>query len=406
MSSSRQPWRSAAPRRWRPLTARVVLTPPPVPLYSRGPSRRSGRPASDPDGGWYVREGDHRGEEDHRGRVRGKVFWALEATILTMAPPVGDPAARANLVLGALLGRPGVDPGGSANRVCASVVARGHRPGILGADRAYSAAKADAFHLPLRSLGYRLVFDYRSDELGVQANSGGALLVEGAWCCPAMPAALISASTDRRAGRIDEQIYTARLAARADYRLVHKAGPDADGYERFACPAQGSHPRLCCPLRPASSAAPGALPVLEAPALAPPLVCCQGSITIAPDVGARHRQHLQFGSEEWHRRYATCRNTIEGLNGFAKDTAHECLAAPQRRRATSAADPDKYSTYGPSRTTKRRPSSKEAAAGTTRARRGSKFARIVAYQWHLRLRLHRRERAHLRIGLGNCELGL
>jgi hypothetical protein len=38
-----------------------------VPLFSRGPSKRSGLTASDPDGGWYVREGDHRDAEDHKG---------------------------------------------------------------------------------------------------------------------------------------------------------------------------------------------------------------------------------------------------------------------------------------------------------------------------------------------------
>jgi hypothetical protein len=31
-------------------------------------------------------------------------------------------------------------------------------------------------------------------------------------------------------------------------------------------------------------------------------------------------------------RYATLRNTIEGLNGYAKDPAHEALAAAGRRR--------------------------------------------------------------------------
>jgi hypothetical protein len=40
-----------------------------VPLFSRGPSKRSGLCASDPDGGWYVREGDHRYAEDHKGAV-------------------------------------------------------------------------------------------------------------------------------------------------------------------------------------------------------------------------------------------------------------------------------------------------------------------------------------------------
>ena len=40
----------------------------PVPLFSRGPSRRTGLCASDPDGGWYVREGDHREREDDKGK--------------------------------------------------------------------------------------------------------------------------------------------------------------------------------------------------------------------------------------------------------------------------------------------------------------------------------------------------
>ena len=39
-----------------------------VPLYSRGPSKGSSTCASDPDGGWYVRDGDHRDEEGPRDR--------------------------------------------------------------------------------------------------------------------------------------------------------------------------------------------------------------------------------------------------------------------------------------------------------------------------------------------------
>ena len=63
----------------------------------------------------------------------------------------------------------------------------------------------------------------------------------------------------------------------------------------------------------------------------PPKICTQSAITIAPDVGARHRQDLAFGSSEWQQTYATYRNTIEGLNGYIKDPAHECLHAPGRR---------------------------------------------------------------------------
>jgi hypothetical protein len=65
----------------------------PVPLFSRGPSRRTGLCASDPGGGWYVREGDHREREDDKGKPLRKIAWALEATIATMARPPGAPPA-------------------------------------------------------------------------------------------------------------------------------------------------------------------------------------------------------------------------------------------------------------------------------------------------------------------------
>ena len=66
----------------------------PVPLFSRGPSRRTGLCASDPDGGWYVRKGDHREREDDKGKPLRKIAWALEATIATTARP---PKRRARL---------------------------------------------------------------------------------------------------------------------------------------------------------------------------------------------------------------------------------------------------------------------------------------------------------------------
>jgi hypothetical protein len=60
-------------------------------------------------------------------------------------------------------------------------------------------------------------------------------------------------------------------------------------------------------------------------------------VTIPPDIGARHRQDLAFGSEDWARTYATYRNTTEGLNGYAKDPAHEALAEAGRRRVRGTA---------------------------------------------------------------------
>ena len=309
----------------------------PVPLYSRGPSKRAGLSASDPDGGWYVREGDHREREDDKGKPLRKISWALEATIATMARPPGSPPACPNLAIGLAVARPGEDPGGTGARVLASVAARGHKTGRLGYDRAYTAALPERFHLPARALGYSPVMDYRADQLGIQASSQGALLVEGSWYCPALPEPLIAATAVLRDHATGRPAYDTQITARAAYRLKRKDGPDADGYERLSCPALGAHPGLMCPLRQASlSPRDGRAKVLQPPD-EPPKACRQTAITIPPDVGARYRQDLPYGSPAWHKSYATLRNTIEGLNGLVKDPAHEALAQPARRRVRGIA---------------------------------------------------------------------
>jgi hypothetical protein len=304
----------------------------PVPLFSRGPSKRTGLSASDPDGGWYVREGDHREREDDKGKPLRKICWALEATIATTArPPHAEPACP-NLAIGLALTRPGEDPGGTGARVLASAAARGHKTGWLGYDRAYTQALPQRFHLPARALGYQPVMDYRDDQLGIQANSQGALLVEGSWYCPALPGPLVTATAGLRDHLITRDLYDQQIAARAYYQLKRKDGPDTDGYERLSCPALGGHPRLMCPLRKASLSPRDGRPKVLQPPDEPPKLCRQTAITIAPGTGARYRQDLPYGSPAWHARYATLRNTIEGLNGYAKDPAHQALAQPARRR--------------------------------------------------------------------------
>jgi hypothetical protein len=301
---------------------------------SRGPSKRTGLCASDPDGGWYVREGDHREREDKPLR---KICWALEATIATTARPPGAPPATPNLAIGMAMARPGEDPGGTGARVLASAAARGHQAGWLGYDRAYTQALPGRFHLPARALGYHPVMDYRDGQLGIQASTGGAILVEGTWYCPALPGPLITAATRLRGHAITRDLYDQQITARTCYQLKRKDGPGADGYRRLSCPAAGKHPGLICPLRQAPlTPRDGRAKVLQPPP-EPPRICRQTAITIAPDIGARYRQDLPYGSPAWHKTYATLRNTIEGLNGLVKDPAHEALAQPARRRVRGIA---------------------------------------------------------------------
>ena len=50
-------------------------------------------------------------------------------------------------------------------------------------------------------------------------------------------------------------------------------------------------------------------------------ICTQDSVTIAPEQGAKDYQSLVHGSAEWARVYFNLRNSVEGVDGFAKDPA-------------------------------------------------------------------------------------
>ena len=145
----------------------------PVPLFSRGPSRRTALSASDPDGGWYVREGDHREREDDKGKPLRKIAWALEATIATTARLPGALWVSPDLAIGLALTRPGEDPGGTGARVLASIAARGHKTGWLGYDRAYTQALPERFRTcpPAPSATSPSWTTYRADQLGIHRQT-------------------------------------------------------------------------------------------------------------------------------------------------------------------------------------------------------------------------------------------
>ena len=157
------------------------------------------------------------------------------------------------------------------------------------------------------------------------------------WYCPALPEPLITATTGLRDHTTDRGTYDSQIAARTPYQLKRKDGPDTDGYQRLSCPALGTHPGLICPLREASLSPRDGRPKVLQPPEEPPKLCRQTAITIAPDAGARYRQDLPCASPAWHQCHAALRNTTEGLNGYAKDPAHQALAQPGRRRVRGIA---------------------------------------------------------------------
>lgn len=60
-------------------------------------------------------------------------------------------------------------------------------------------------------------------------------------------------------------------------------------------------------------------------------------MTFPPTAGGKLEQDMHYGSPEWAIRYNTLRNTIEGMNGIAKDGAYAALGDPSPRRIRGVA---------------------------------------------------------------------
>ncbi len=181
-------------------------------------------------------------------------------------------------------------------------------------------------------MGYEPVYDYAKDQLGVQAGFAGAQLVEGNWYCPSMPQTLKDATKDLIAEKIDKQTWIDRIRARAAYLFMPKQRPDVEGHRRVMCPAEAN--RTQCSLKEHTLGRGIHLPLID-PAPSPagsPRCCSQKTVTVPPESGANLWQPLQYGSEAWQRVYFRLRNSVEGINGYAKDRLYERLEDAGTRR--------------------------------------------------------------------------
>ena len=320
-------------RRWK---GNICVDATPVKAFARGYSPKS--PSTvEPDAGWYVREGDHRDTGNKKGRSIPKILYGWEVTIVVAT--TNDPKQIADfplLATGMAFDKPGFNVAENAMRIFTSMRDTGMPVGMAVGDRAYwSNSIEEKLQLPARALGYTNVNDYKENQLGIQEGHGGGIMVEGSWYCPSMPKPLVEATIDYRVKKsIDEAMWKIRIAARTPYMLHSKEAPDVDGHQPLRCPAIGASATVACPLRAESMK--GEKVVLRSRVSTPPRhadrICRQTSVSFPPSVGAKFRQDIQYGTDEWHGMYATARNTIEGFNGFVKDGAHEALADHTRRR--------------------------------------------------------------------------
>lgn len=308
------------------------------------PKPRSGRDNSadmmSPEliGGWYVRLNPDTG--------RNEAYFGYEAHLAVMT--ASDPNVPADfplVVIRMTFDRPGQNVGENATALLSSIRQADHPAGEVASDRAYFPnSQPEKFQMPARALGYRPIGDYKENQLGIQAEYGGAIMVDGTWYCPSMPQPLIDASKDHRAGRINDDVYDARIGQRVRYQFRPKHAPTPDGNTKWMCPARGPGATAVCALAEQSGTVTLGMPTTRTRILNPPAdpdICCTNktsiTIPIAPTRSgnsniAKYFQDIPYKSPEWKAHYAHFRNTIEGFNGFTKLPTEEDSEQPARRR--------------------------------------------------------------------------
>lgn len=297
------------------------------PAYGQNPpSKNSLLAPSEPDAAWHGRTGDHKGHEGTEVDFFG--YEAHPVTTISTDPKRPVP----KLVVGIAMDQPGFRI--SENTLTALVAASSLNfgRGTITADRGIlPKAKVQDLQLPLRAMGYELCFDYQRDQLGIQAEYGGAILVDGTWYCPQMPTILIDATKDHLDGLIDQATFEARIEQRRSYQMRYKQRGDKDGHWRFVCPAEEPGPRTWCPIKPGLwKDRAGKTHISVAPDT-PGDVCNKHSVTFPADAGAKYAQDLPYMTPEWQALYGK-RNTSEHINSHFKDPAKEAGGEGRRRR--------------------------------------------------------------------------
>jgi hypothetical protein len=295
------------------------------------PDVRRKRSNADPFSERYRREGNHDGE----GAKTDVAAYELEDAVMAWNNP-GERHLFPSLTLAVTFHQPGRLVGHGL-RLVKSAEKLGVRPGMIMADRAYNGEQAKNFQIPVRLRGWKLVIDYKKDDLGIQSEYKDLILVEGTWYVATMPDALINGmkairtevkDPDTRQKRtvVDEEALKTLLRNRKPYRMIPKGRPDADGYQRYSYPRPGTYiaydrgsKRIITPATPGTITIPidaGTPPKGKKRQEAPPAV--------------KYLQEFPYMSPE-HQAFYGMRSLVESSHNLLKDGGREDIANPRKR---------------------------------------------------------------------------
>lgn len=294
--------------------------------------------ASDPSAGWYMRNGKWEATTEKKKAIKAVYGFDLTLIIRTNHDP-STAARHPSLIIGMAFNVPATGLIPASVGAYERIARNGHPTGRATGDRGYAAAaKAEDYQLPLRKLGYEIYTDYKIDQLGLDNSGGyaGAIQVEGAHYCPAMPKGLIDATKNARAGKITNGEWRDLIDQRPNYALRPKEKADAKGRRPMMCPARGPGATVNCPIVEALTGIEGnhSTTIYNPPSEKEQDAICRNhqSVSFPAIAGAKLAQDAQFGSREWESTYRSDRNTIEGGNAYMKDASKEALEGADRRR--------------------------------------------------------------------------
>lgn len=315
----------------------------PIEVTGYGRTARSRREPSTPEAGWYIRNGDHKGDGVSGVENIKKSAWAFEATAVVAVGGEFGKSLPAPVV-GLSLDRPGYKPGYNA-RVALAHLERTNLPRRYAVtDMAYyPLSKAEHYQIPMREKGWKLVGEVpnRAETKGVSAAYRGVTLVDGTGYCPAISKRkdLLDPKGEFDKGHITEEQFAQALEQRKRLQLDIKE-VEKDGTVRFSCPALSG--KVACPLRKndeqakKNAARKGAAgnPALPLSARQVPSqkscgdVCRQKSVSVGvndPDATRFNKYHQQGPAaytEEWRALYKPSRARNEAANAFIKGESH------------------------------------------------------------------------------------